>query len=94
MCSALDTMVSQAYGAKSYSLTGLYLQRAIVILTACAIPIVLLWSQTDVLLVSVLGIDNETAQLACVWARILGIGLWYVLSHFDKNLSLVTILIS
>jgi Na+-driven multidrug efflux pump len=39
MCSALDTLISQAYGAKRYELMGLQAQRAAVILTLFSIPI-------------------------------------------------------
>jgi Na+-driven multidrug efflux pump len=45
MCSALDTLVAQAFGAKRYMDMGLYAQRAIVILTVCAIPVCFLWTQ-------------------------------------------------
>ena len=43
LCSALDTLISQAYGAKAYRLTGLYAQRAAVILTLSSIPVAALW---------------------------------------------------
>ena len=43
LCSALDTLISQAYGAKAYHLTGLYAQRAAVILTISSIPVAILW---------------------------------------------------
>ena len=43
LCSALDTLVSQAYGAKLYRLAGLYTQRAAVILTLSSIPVGILW---------------------------------------------------
>jgi MATE family multidrug resistance protein len=64
LCSALDTLISQAYGAKAYRLTGLYAQRAAVILTLSSIPVALLWSQTRIILQYGLGIPHETAILA------------------------------
>ena len=76
MCSALDTLLSQAYGSKSYYLLGLYVQRAMLILTACSIVVALLWSQTDKVLIYALGIEEDTANLACIWAKILAFGLW------------------
>lgn len=38
LLSALDTLISQAYGAKLYRLMGLHAQRAIIILTLCTFP--------------------------------------------------------
>ena len=43
LCSALDTLISQAYGAKAYRLTGVYAQRAAFILTLSSIPVAALW---------------------------------------------------
>lgn len=83
MCSALDTLASQAFGAKEYKLMGLYTQRAMVILTCCSIPIILMWSQTGVVLVMMLGIDEATANLASVWARILALGLCESIEHLS-----------
>eukprot|EP00026_Physarum_polycephalum_P005157 Phypoly_transcript_05186.p1 GENE.Phypoly_transcript_05186~~Phypoly_transcript_05186.p1 ORF type:complete len:586 (+),score=89.56 Phypoly_transcript_05186:190-1947(+) len=40
---ALDTLCSQAFGAKKYRLVGLHCQRAMVILTIGCIPIAIVW---------------------------------------------------
>lgn len=46
------------------------------ILTACSVIVALIWSQTDIILIYLLGIDESTAKLACIWSRILAPGLW------------------
>ena len=61
---ALDTFIAQAYGAGLYRETGIHAQRAMLILTVCAIPVALLWSQTSWILENVLNIPHDTAQLA------------------------------
>lgn len=40
-----------------------------------------IWSQTDKALEVLLGIDQETSQLACVWSNILALGLWPTLVY-------------
>ena len=74
MCTALDALLSQAYGAKSYSLLGLHAQRAMVMFTVASIPIAAIWSQTDKVLYHLLAVDKEISHLACVWAKILTLG--------------------
>lgn len=64
MCSALDTLISQAYGASAYELMGLHAQRAMVILTILSIPIAAVWLVTDALLIHILHIDRNTSLLA------------------------------
>lgn len=75
-CSSLDTLISQAYGAKLYKLMGLYTQRAIVILTIASIPVGFIWLQTGYILHNFLFIDPIISSLAAKWSRILVIGLW------------------
>jgi len=76
MCAALDTLCSQAYGAKSYLLVGLYCQRAMLILSICCVIFGSVWWNTSFILNYVLGIDKDTAELAGLWSRIMIIGLW------------------
>jgi multidrug resistance protein, MATE family len=76
LCSALDTLISQAYGAKLYKLTGLHTQRAIVILTLCTMPVYFLWLQTGWILHNVLFINKTVSDLAGQWSKIIAIGLW------------------
>jgi len=76
MCSALDTLISQAYGAKAYHLIGLNCQRMIAILTICCIPAAILWSQTEYILTRILFMDKEISKLAGEWSTVLIAGLW------------------
>ena len=76
LCSALDTLVSQAYGAKLYRLMGLHSQRAIVIISVSAIPVTFLWMQTGYILEHILMIEKDTASLAGYWSETIAIGLW------------------
>ncbi|KAL2654054.1 hypothetical protein R1flu_022182 [Riccia fluitans] len=43
LASGLETLCGQAYGAKEYRLTGIFLQRAVVVLIIISIPISLVW---------------------------------------------------
>lgn len=76
LCSALDTLVSQAFGAKEYGLVGLHGQRAAVILTIFAIPVAFVWWETDWFVYNVMGIDKEISYFAGQWARWILLGLW------------------
>jgi hypothetical protein len=76
MCTALDALISQAYGAQEYLLMGLHTQRAMVILSLFAIPVASVWAQTEWILRNALGIDAEVASLAGQWAWLLIVGLW------------------
>ena len=76
MCTDLDTLVSQAYGAKLYKAMGLHCQRAIAILSLCSILVTAVWFQTELILRDGLGIDAEVSRLAGVWAKILSASLW------------------
>ena len=76
LCSALDTYISQAYGARKYSETGVHAQRAAAILTVFALPVSFMWFQTAFILEHALGIPGATAALAGEWARCMLLGLW------------------
>eukprot|EP00047_Mylnosiga_fluctuans_P017283 m.60206 g.60206 ORF g.60206 m.60206 type:complete len:579 (-) comp7013_c0_seq1:425-2161(-) len=75
LATALDTLCTQAYGAKNYMLTGLHCQRAMVILSLICFPLALIWSQTKLFL-EMLGIPSEQAALSGSYTRILIIGMW------------------
>jgi len=71
---ALDTLCSQAFGAKKYNLVGLHCQRAMVILTIACIPIALVWYNAWVVL-QFIGTE-ETASLSQYWLRRLIPSIW------------------
>lgn len=76
LCSALDTLIAQAYGAKAYSLVGLHAQRAAVIMSLFAIPVAVIWWETEWIIHNCLGIDKEISYFAGQWARWILLGLW------------------
>lgn len=43
LVTAMDTLTSQAYGAKNFRLLGLISQRAALIITICCVPVSVLW---------------------------------------------------
>ena len=55
---------------------GLHAQRAMVLLTLAAVPVALIWSQTDAILRHALAIDPAVAGPAGRWATIAIVGLW------------------
>eukprot|EP00741_Cyanophora_paradoxa_P010627 tig00020537_g10271.t1 len=61
--SALETLCSQAYGAKQYMLVGIWLQRGLVVGTAFSIPVYVCWLLTERALIAI-GQDPATAKLA------------------------------
>jgi MATE family multidrug resistance protein len=63
MASALETLCGQAYGAKQYSMIGIYLQRSWIILLLTALLLVPLFVFTEPLLVA-LGQPADVARLA------------------------------
>ena len=76
LCSALDTLIAQSFGAKEYSLMGLHAQRAAVIMTLFAIPVAGVWLMTEWIVHYGMGIDAEVSRLAGYWARWILLGLW------------------
>lgn len=47
LLSAMDTMCSQAMGAKNYRKVGFVTQRAIVLTGICVMPFLLIWAFSD-----------------------------------------------
>ncbi|XVE58819.1 hypothetical protein DITRI_Ditri04bG0199600 [Diplodiscus trichospermus] len=67
MASALDTLCGQSYGAKQYSLLGIHMQRAMLILTIVSIPLAIIWVNTRPILL-LLGQNNDISQKAGEYA--------------------------
>lgn len=76
LCSALDTLIAQAYGAKAYALMGLHAQRAAIIMTIFTFPVAAIWWETEWIIYNTMGIEKEIAALAGFWARWILVGLW------------------
>ena len=72
----LDTLVSQAWGAREYRAIGLYMQRVLLILTLLVnLPVVAIWFNATPLLVG-LGQDPNVADKVAAYARWRTIGLF------------------
>jgi len=71
----LDTLCTQAFGAKKYKLVGLHFQRASVLITILCIPIIGFWMFTEKIL-SLAGVDPEISYNAQLWVHWLMPGLW------------------
>lgn len=75
MASALDTLVSQSYGAKQYTLVGLHTQRGMFVLTLLCVPVAVVWLFTEQFLLA-LQMPHDVSANAGIWTRLLIIGLW------------------
>ncbi|PAN37383.1 hypothetical protein GQ55_7G081500 [Panicum hallii var. hallii] len=60
MASSLDTLCGQAFGAKQYSLLGIFKQRAVLVLTLMSVAVAVIWSYTGRILLF-FGQDPEIA---------------------------------
>ena len=74
--SALDTLASQAFGAKSFKHIGTLTQRAVLMQTLICIPIGCCWAFFTKPVLTAAGIDPEQAAMAQDYSRILALGLW------------------
>jgi len=68
MTSALETLASQAYGARNYHLAGVYLTRAEAILTVLFIPLTAFLFFAAPML-KALGQDHEVSDLTGIYVR-------------------------
>ncbi|KAL6909663.1 hypothetical protein ACP4OV_001322 [Aristida adscensionis] len=68
MASALDTLCGHAYGARQYSLLGIYKQRAMFLLTLVSVPLAVVWFYTSHILLF-FGQDPDIAAEAGAFAR-------------------------
>ena len=79
--SAYDTLGAQAYGAGNYPLVGLLAQRCLAISTLLCIPISLSWWYLTGPALVLVGIEQDTADLAAQFARTNILCLWPTLAH-------------
>eukprot|EP00466_Bigelowiella_natans_P011414 jgi/Bigna1/140071/aug1.54_g14779 len=73
---ALDTIVSQAWGAKNYTSIGLAVQRSVVIMTLFCLPFVVIWNVVPGILFPYLSVDKEVCRLAKLHCRVMISGIW------------------
>eukprot|EP01133_Synstelium_polycarpum_P007279 gene7279-8460_t len=84
---AMDTLVSQSYGAKNYKMIGLVAQRATIVTTVASIIIAVLWCLTEYFFILV-RMDPDISYMAFKYTLYLLPGLWFgnVLSVMQKYL--------
>ncbi|KAL3686058.1 hypothetical protein R1sor_004080 [Riccia sorocarpa] len=75
LASALETLCGQAYGAQEYRLTGIFLQRAILVSIFIAIPISFVWWNMAPILIF-MGQDLAISEGAQEYSRLLIPGLF------------------
>jgi len=73
LATSLDTLCAQAYGSGKKKLVGLQMQRMIIFLWMCTIPIALLWFFADRILMRIVP-DQEVAYLAGLYTKVLILG--------------------
>jgi multidrug resistance protein, MATE family len=73
--SALETLMSQAYGAKNYEMIGILLQRCLILQSFFFIPISFILTFIEPIL-NLCGYDTEIAFLTAQYVRLMTIG-WY-----------------
>ena len=75
--SSMDTLCSQAYGAKNYFLVGVWAQRGALMLTFIMCPVIIsLWIWASAPVFKLMGLDDTTAELAADYCQIYTLGLW------------------
>ncbi|KAI5070268.1 hypothetical protein GOP47_0014611 [Adiantum capillus-veneris] len=90
---ALETLCGQAFGAGEYRKVGIYMQRAMVVLTLVAVPIAILWVFMEQIFLAV-GQDAQLASKAGaygVWLipGLFSVGFYIPLVKFLQTQSLV-----
>ena len=70
MSTSLETLCSQAYGAKKYRLVGLYFQRCFALIAVFNIPLVIIWWFSGYLLMYIVT-DPQLAILAQSYLRVM-----------------------
>jgi MATE family multidrug resistance protein len=86
IATALDTLCPQAYGAKRYTLVGIYLQKCIALIFTVLLPILFVWLFYGYDLICLLVPDRETAKYAALYLQYLAPGIpAYILFECGKR---------
>lgn len=73
LATSLDTLCAQAYGSGKKTLVGLQMQRMILFLLLCTVPIAIVWLSAGKILGAIVP-EKETAALAGLYLKILLLG--------------------
>ncbi|KAF4323450.1 hypothetical protein BBO99_00001326 [Phytophthora kernoviae] len=80
LSSALDTLCSQAYGARRYKKIGMYFQAGLMVLGACFGPLFLVNWYTEWVMVA-MGQDPEVSRLAQIFSRWMLLGMPFIVLY-------------
>jgi len=80
---ALESLCSQAFGAKKYEAVGIFLNRGKIVCTLLFIPVIVLFYYADTILVA-LHQDAEISKIARLYCLLLIPGVW-AQSMFDAT---------
>lgn len=80
---ALDTLVSQSFGAKSYEMCGAYLSKARLVATVLMLPISLIFFFSSSILIA-MGQDPAISAIASKYCCIMIPGVW-AMAMFDTT---------
>ncbi|CCH58818.1 hypothetical protein TBLA_0A10400 [Henningerozyma blattae CBS 6284] len=75
LCTCLDTLCAQAYGAKNYKLVGIFFQRCAAITIIFFIPIMYCWWSWSELVLSYMIPEQDLCVLAARYLRISALGI-------------------
>lgn len=86
IATALDTLCPQAFGAKKYTLVGIYLQKCCALVFTVMIPMLFIWVFFGYDLITLILPDKETAKLSAVYLQIVSAGIpAYILFECGKR---------
>ncbi|SJM87831.1 related to Ethionine resistance-conferring protein 1 [Zygosaccharomyces bailii] len=75
LCTCLDTLCAQAYGAKNYYMVGVYVQRCAVITILAFLPVMLIWCLWAEPILAFMIPQKELCHLAARYLSVLSIGV-------------------
>ena len=75
LCTCLDTLCAQAYGARNYHLVGVLVQRCAVITILAFLPIMYIWWSWSEALLALVIPERELCALAAKYLRITALGV-------------------
>lgn len=75
LCTCLDTLCSQAYGAKNYHLVGIFIQRCAVITILAFLPVMYIWYFWSETILSWMIPERHLCELAASYLRVAAFGV-------------------
>ncbi|CAL9733587.1 ethionine resistance-conferring protein 1 [Monosporozyma servazzii] len=75
LCTCLDTLCSQAYGARNYHLVGVLIQRCAVITIIAFLPVMYIWWYWSESILSTMIPDRELCHLAARYLKVTSFGV-------------------